>query len=167
VVPDTERGAAGSPAGSGGSMTPRGSLRTGPPASSLVCGGERTTQTHSHQRVDTNTGEQRLSTGREPQAARQVPQRYKAAVLTWIAVYPTINLVLAAIQSLGLDDLALPLRTLIATLVVVPAVVLGLTPAIARLSRGRFRAHGRPAADPHSPPDPSAPLASPVSARHR
>jgi hypothetical protein len=40
-----------------------------------------------------------------------------------------------------------PLRTLRATLVVVPAVVLSLTPVLARLSRGWFRAHGRSAAD--------------------
>jgi hypothetical protein len=52
----------------------------------------------------------KLSVGREPQAASQTPQRYKAAGLTWIAVYPTIALILAAIEWLGLDDLALPLR---------------------------------------------------------
>jgi antibiotic biosynthesis monooxygenase (ABM) superfamily enzyme len=60
-----------------------------------------------------------------------------------MAVYPTITLVLAAMQSLGLGDLALPLRTLLATLVVVPAVVFGLTPALVRLLSGWLRSGRR------------------------
>jgi uncharacterized protein len=80
-----------------------------------------------------NADRERLSVGRECQPSVPTSPRYKVAALTWVAVYPAITLVLAAIQSLGLGDLALPLRTLLATLVVVPTVVLGISPALARL----------------------------------
>ena len=61
-------------------------------------------------------GPVRPTAARWTQPSAPTAPRYKLAVITWMAVYPTITLVLAAMQSLGLGDLALPFRTLLATL---------------------------------------------------
>jgi antibiotic biosynthesis monooxygenase (ABM) superfamily enzyme len=61
------------------------------------------------------------------------PPRHRLAVATWLAIYPTITLVVPGLEAFGVNDLALPLRTLAINLVVVPAVVFVVTPALTRL----------------------------------
>ncbi|GAA1237961.1 hypothetical protein GCM10009665_30070 [Kitasatospora nipponensis] len=60
-----------------------------------------------------------------------VPTVHHRAVITWLAVYPTITVTLALI---GPHTTRLPLyvRTLVLTLIVVPVVVYGLTPLLLR-----------------------------------
>jgi antibiotic biosynthesis monooxygenase (ABM) superfamily enzyme len=70
----------------------------------------------------------------------QGPPRHKVAVLTWLAIYPTVTLVLATFETFGLTDAALPLRTLALTLIVVPTVVFIVAPALTRLLRTWLRA---------------------------
>ena len=52
---------------------------------------------------------------------------------TWLAIYPTITLVLPGLEAVGVNELALPLRTLAISAVVVPAVVFVVTPALTKL----------------------------------
>ena len=61
------------------------------------------------------------------------PPRRRVAVVSWLAIYPTITLVLPALEAIGLNDLALPLRTLAISVVVVPTVVYVVSPALTRL----------------------------------
>jgi len=61
------------------------------------------------------------------------PNRHKLALLTWVVVYPMITLLLAVLDPL-LRDLAMPLRTLVLTGVMVPGLVYLIMPvATARL----------------------------------
>jgi uncharacterized protein len=73
------------------------------------------------------------------QPATKAPPRHKLAVLTWLAIYPTITLVLAVLEYLGLTGVALPLRTLALTLLVVPLAVFVLIPMLTRAFRGWLR----------------------------
>ena len=60
--------------------------------------------------------------------------RHKRALLTWLVVYPLITGLLAVLEPL-LDGLALPLRTLLLSALMVPVMVyLALPFATARLS---------------------------------
>jgi antibiotic biosynthesis monooxygenase (ABM) superfamily enzyme len=68
------------------------------------------------------------------------PPRHRVAVATWLAIYPTITLALPGLEAVGVNDLALPLRTLAITLVVVPAVVFVVTPALTQLLGGWLHA---------------------------
>ena len=63
------------------------------------------------------------------------PPRHKLAVLTWLAIYPTVTIVSIAIDAIGLTGAPLPLRTLALTLIVVPSVVFLIAPALSRLLR--------------------------------
>ena len=61
--------------------------------------------------------------------------RHKRALLTWLVVYPLITGLLALLEPL-LDGLALPLRTLLLSALMVPVMVyLALPFATARFSR--------------------------------
>jgi len=56
------------------------------------------------------------------------PKRWKIALLTWIAIYPTITILLAVMNNI-LDKIDLmPIRTLILTLIVVPFMVYLIVP---------------------------------------
>lgn len=55
------------------------------------------------------------------------PNKHKMALLTWFIVYPMITILLAALEPL-LRDIAMPLRTLVLTLIMVPAMVYGALP---------------------------------------
>lgn len=61
------------------------------------------------------------------------PPRYKMAVLTWIALYPTITLFSWLLAELRPFDVPLPLRTLVLISLLVPALAFLLVPALARL----------------------------------
>ncbi len=65
--------------------------------------------------------------------AQQGPPRYKIAVLTWIALYPTITFFSWLLTLLRPFDPPLPLRTLVLTALLVPAMVFVLMPALTRL----------------------------------
>lgn len=63
------------------------------------------------------------------------PSKHKMALITWLVVYPMITILLAALEPV-LSDVAMPLRTLVLSLIMVPAMVYGAMPfATARLSR--------------------------------
>jgi antibiotic biosynthesis monooxygenase (ABM) superfamily enzyme len=53
----------------------------------------------------------------------------------WLAIYPALTLTLWLLEHLGLGQLALPLRTLVLTAVLVPAMVYVLIPAVTRAIR--------------------------------
>ena len=65
----------------------------------------------------------------------------------WLAIYPALTLALWLLEHLGLRQLALPLRTLVLTAVLVPAMVYVLIPAVTsalrlKASNGRVVASG-------------------------
>ncbi len=88
------------------------------------------------------------------------PPRYKLSVLTWIALYPTITVFSWLLLQLGPVDLPLPLRTLVLTAVLVPALVYLLVPALTRLLKPWLQAgydDQPPATERESSPDASLP----------
>jgi antibiotic biosynthesis monooxygenase (ABM) superfamily enzyme len=60
------------------------------------------------------------------------PPRYKLAIVTWLAVYPTITAMLAVFEPLGLLQTPMPVRTLLLTIVLVPLMVFVLVPILSR-----------------------------------
>ena len=60
------------------------------------------------------------------------PPRHRMAVIVWLAIYPTITLLLALGGS-AIAEWPLPLRTLALTLVAVPLMVFVLLPRLQRL----------------------------------
>lgn len=58
-----------------------------------------------------------------------MPPRYKQAIVVWLAIYPTITLILM-IAGPALEPLPLPLRTLVLTLVLVPLMTFVLVPTL-------------------------------------
>ncbi|MER7670824.1 hypothetical protein ABTY61_20475 [Kitasatospora sp. NPDC096128] len=78
-----------------------------------------------------------------PVAAPAAPSVHRRALLTWLAVYPTIT---TAFLLLGphLGNLPVPLRTLVMTAFVVPVVVYALMPLLLKAeTRLARRAGGR------------------------
>jgi len=74
-----------------------------------------------------------------PVAARPAaPPRYRQALLVWLAIYPTITLVLEVGGPL-INDWPLPLRTLALTAFVVTIMVVVLLPALQRVFAGWLR----------------------------
>ena len=62
------------------------------------------------------------------------PNKHKMALITWLVVYPMITVLLAVLEPV-LSDVAMPLRTLVLSLVMVPALVYGAMPfATARMN---------------------------------
>jgi antibiotic biosynthesis monooxygenase (ABM) superfamily enzyme len=55
--------------------------------------------------------------------------RYKTAAITWLAIYPTLTLILELFGD-TLAKVALPLRTLVITALLVPVAVYALVPAL-------------------------------------
>jgi antibiotic biosynthesis monooxygenase (ABM) superfamily enzyme len=70
------------------------------------------------------------SSGSPPPCAP--PPRHRMAVLVWIAIHPTITLLLALGGS-SIDSWPLPLRTLALTVVAVPLMVFVLLPRLQRV----------------------------------
>ena len=67
------------------------------------------------------------------------PPRHRQALLVWLAIYPTITLLLA-LGGPVINDWPLPLRTLVLTGVAVPAMVFVLLPTLQRAFAGWLRA---------------------------
>ncbi|WP_285567811.1 hypothetical protein [Streptomyces sp. RTGN2] len=61
--------------------------------------------------------------------APATPSVHRRALITWLAVYPTITLALGLLGSV-LGGLALPLETLFLTAIVVPLAVYVIVPAL-------------------------------------
>ena len=55
------------------------------------------------------------------------PNKHKLAILTWCILYPMITVLLTALDPF-LRDAAIPIRTLVVTLIIVPAMVYGALP---------------------------------------
>lgn len=70
------------------------------------------------------------------------------AVLTWLAIYPTITAALWLFEPPGLLSVPIPVRTLILTVVLVPLMVFVLVPALRRVL-GSWLAASRPRAATH------------------
>ncbi len=62
---------------------------------------------------------------------KQVP-KYKTAIMIWVVIYPTINLIMLLLGN-SLNELVLPLRTLILTIILVPLMVYVLLPLANKL----------------------------------
>lgn len=63
------------------------------------------------------------------------PVKHRMALITWLVVYPMITALLAVLEPV-LSNAPMPLRTLILSLIMVPAMVYGVMPfATARLAR--------------------------------
>ena len=60
------------------------------------------------------------------------PPRYELAVVTWLATYPTITVILASFKPVELMALPLPVRTLVLTAIMVPTVAFVLVPLLSR-----------------------------------
>jgi uncharacterized protein len=60
------------------------------------------------------------------------PARYKTVFITWLAVYPTLTLLLELFGD-DLSKLALPLRTLVISAVLVPVAIYVVVPLLHRV----------------------------------
>ncbi|WP_433561536.1 hypothetical protein ACQP1O_28600 [Nocardia sp. CA-151230] len=67
----------------------------------------------------------------EQQVITDQPSVHTRALVTWIAVYPTITITLALIGPTTADT-PLPLRTLVLTIIVVPIVIYLLVPILTK-----------------------------------
>lgn len=76
-----------------------------------------------------------------------VLERLKKTALVWVAVYPSVVVVLTLLDD-ALDDWPLPLRVLGATAIIVPIVANIAEPAVRALASatGRLRRRSLPAA---------------------
>jgi antibiotic biosynthesis monooxygenase (ABM) superfamily enzyme len=66
------------------------------------------------------------------------PPRYRQAIIVWLAIYPTITLLLELGGPL-INDWPLPLRTLALTAIAVPTMVFVLLPTLQRAFAGWLR----------------------------
>jgi len=67
-----------------------------------------------------------------PSPAPRVPSVHRRALLTWVAVYPTITVALLLLHPL-IGGFPVAVQTLVLTAVVVPPVVYLVLPALVRL----------------------------------
>lgn len=75
------------------------------------------------------------SQGLAPEAAVSRPNRFRLTVVVWSAVYVLLTTILILMEPL-IHDWPLPLRTMFATLIVVPSLTYGILPqAHKRLDR--------------------------------
>jgi antibiotic biosynthesis monooxygenase (ABM) superfamily enzyme len=82
--------------------------------------------------VSTDATPESSGTAAAPTVAPRIgPPRYKTVFVTWLAVYPTLTLLLELFGD-DLRELALPLRTLVITAALVPVVVYVLMPLLHR-----------------------------------
>jgi hypothetical protein len=74
-------------------------------------------------------------------AVNPQPPRYKQAILTWVGVYPALTVTLALLGP-SMEGWPLPLRTLLVTLILVPALTWVIFPLLRSiLARWLFRAN--------------------------
>jgi antibiotic biosynthesis monooxygenase (ABM) superfamily enzyme len=58
------------------------------------------------------------------------PHRLGQVFVMWLSIYPALTLALWLFEQVGLSQLALPLRTLVLTAVLVPTMVYVLIPGV-------------------------------------
>jgi hypothetical protein len=75
-----------------------------------------------------------MTNEKAPPGAGQ-PPRYKQAILTWLGVYPALTVTLAVLGP-TMEGWPLPLRTLLVTLIMVPALTWMILPFLRRVLRG-------------------------------
>ncbi|MHC0431761.1 hypothetical protein ACX6XY_16490 [Streptomyces sp. O3] len=71
-------------------------------------------------------------------AAPAAPSVHRRALITWLAVYPTITVALGLLGP-ATEHLPLPLRTLILTVIVVPVAAYSLIPALMKANAALAR----------------------------
>lgn len=88
-------------------------------------------------RVDSDMGAEPDpdSTSSRRMPGEQGRQRTRQMLVMWLAIYPALTLALWAFEELGWSRIALPLRTLILTAVLVPTMVQVLIPGVSYLLR--------------------------------
>jgi antibiotic biosynthesis monooxygenase (ABM) superfamily enzyme len=83
--------------------------------------------------VSTDATPESSGTAAPPVLSRPVgPPRYKTVFITWLAVYPTLTLLLEFFGD-DLRELALPLRTLVISAVLVPVAIYLVVPLLRRV----------------------------------
>jgi antibiotic biosynthesis monooxygenase (ABM) superfamily enzyme len=75
-----------------------------------------------------------MSPGQGPAAARPAPPRYKFALLTWFGAYSVITLILEVLGP-AMATWPLPLRTLLLSALMAPAMTWLVIPFLTRLFR--------------------------------
>lgn len=63
---------------------------------------------------------------------KKQPPKYKTAIMIWMVIYPTINLLFYLFGDV-LNTFVLPIRTLILTLILVPLMVYVLLPLAGKI----------------------------------
>jgi antibiotic biosynthesis monooxygenase (ABM) superfamily enzyme len=76
----------------------------------------------------------RMSSSQRPPAARPAPPRYKFALLTWVGAYAVITLILEVLGP-AMATWPLPLRTLLLSALMAPAMTWLVIPFLTRLFR--------------------------------
>ncbi|MFE2282795.1 hypothetical protein ACFXDJ_01190 [Streptomyces sp. NPDC059443] len=71
------------------------------------------------------------STASATPSAPTAPSVHRRALITWLAIYPTVTVVMALVGG-ATAALPLPVRTLILTAIVVPIAVYALVPALVK-----------------------------------
>jgi antibiotic biosynthesis monooxygenase (ABM) superfamily enzyme len=92
-----------------------------------------------------------MSASQNPTATRPAPPRYKLALLTWAGAYAVITLILAVLGP-AMAAWPLPLRTLLLSALMAPAMTWLVIPSLTRLFRGWLASASPPPARPPSPP---------------
>jgi len=75
-----------------------------------------------------------MTTSQKAPPPNAQPSRYKQAIITWLGVYPALTLILAALGP-AMESWPLPLRTLLVTLLMVPALTWLILPLLRRMFR--------------------------------
>ncbi|WP_093801086.1 hypothetical protein [Streptomyces sp. Wb2n-11] len=73
-----------------------------------------------------------------PRSTPFAPSVHVRALLTWLAVYPTITLVMVALRP-WVSPLPLAVQTLVLTAIVVPVAAYGLLPPLMRMAAALSR----------------------------
>ena len=73
-----------------------------------------------------------MTTNENAPPAPAQPPRYKQAIITWLGVYPALTLILAILGPV-MESWPLPLRTLLVTLLMVPALTWLILPFLRRM----------------------------------
>jgi len=76
-----------------------------------------------------------MTTNEGAPSAPAQPPRYKQAIITWLGVYPALTLILAVLGPV-MESWPLPLRTLLVTLLMVPALTWLILPFLRRMFHG-------------------------------
>jgi antibiotic biosynthesis monooxygenase (ABM) superfamily enzyme len=98
-----------------------------------------------------------LSTSQTSAATRPAPPRYKLALLTWAGAYAVITMILELLGP-AMATWPLPLRTLLLSALMAPAMTWLVIPFLTRLFRSWLASASPPPARPPSPPGVASPI---------